>query len=179
MKTKNGLKEFLNIGGQIKEMRLLRGISQKDFAKSLGIPVSTYSNYENGNRMPDLETIKKICDALYMDFESLLFVTPIDDIYEDGNLSNKHKALLTTRAINFERTKIGIEENAIHQEPPILKKYNKLNNMGKIKVEAYTDGLLENPNYLLQSEDEEIRFAAFQEGIPYRVESEDDDDTTT
>ena len=59
-----GVNEIIKIGNQIKAVRKARGISQRDFAKKLNIPVSTYSNYENNNREPDSETLIKIAAAL-------------------------------------------------------------------------------------------------------------------
>ncbi len=59
-----GINDIIKIGTQIKTLRKAIGISQKDFAKKLNIPISTYSNYENNNREPDSETLIKIATAL-------------------------------------------------------------------------------------------------------------------
>ena len=48
-----GVNEFIKIGDKIKEIRKLRGLTQRDVAKKLNIPYSTYSNYENNNREPN------------------------------------------------------------------------------------------------------------------------------
>lgn len=42
------------------ELRKQTNLTQSDLAKKLGIPRTTYSNYENGNRQPDYETLEKI-----------------------------------------------------------------------------------------------------------------------
>lgn len=55
---------YLRIGEKIKNIRIKKGWTQKEFAKKLGIPSSSYSNYENGNRAPTADTILKIADAL-------------------------------------------------------------------------------------------------------------------
>ena len=44
--------------------RALRGYTQSELAKVLGISRSTYANYESGKRSPDLETLEHISDAL-------------------------------------------------------------------------------------------------------------------
>ena len=44
--------------------RNLRGYTQEQIARKLGISRSTYTNYERGNRSPDLETLERISDVL-------------------------------------------------------------------------------------------------------------------
>ena len=44
--------------------RNLRGYTQEQMARKLGISRSTYTNYERGNRSPDLETLERISDVL-------------------------------------------------------------------------------------------------------------------
>ena len=56
----------------LKEARLKKGISQKDVAENIGVAKSTYSLYENGNREPNVNTIKKIADYLCVSADSLL-----------------------------------------------------------------------------------------------------------
>lgn len=59
-----GVNEFIQIGTQLKKLRTEKGITQKKMAEIIGIPYSTYSNYENNNREPNAQQIKKIADAL-------------------------------------------------------------------------------------------------------------------
>ena len=46
------------------KFRNLRGYTQAQMAEKLGISRSTYTNYESGNRSPDLETLEHISDVL-------------------------------------------------------------------------------------------------------------------
>lgn len=71
-----GLNDFIKIGNRIKNLRIEKGISQKDMAEKLNIPRSTYSNYENDNREPSGEMLNKIATALNV---------PISDL-----INNKH-----------------------------------------------------------------------------------------
>ena len=67
---------YLNIGKKIKDIRIQRGFTQKDFAQLLRIPVTTYANYENGNRTPKTDMIEKIASALEIDVTELLETKP-------------------------------------------------------------------------------------------------------
>lgn len=77
------LNELIQIGTRIKELRKEKGISQKDFAKLVGINYSTYSNYENNNREPTKAQLKKIADALNVSVDNLLGVPEYVDITEE------------------------------------------------------------------------------------------------
>lgn len=59
-----GLNEYFQIGSRIKAIRKDKGLSQRAVAAQLGIPFSTYSNYENDNREPSLETLHQIAKIL-------------------------------------------------------------------------------------------------------------------
>ena len=68
-----GVNEFIQIGTRIKRIRIDQGITQRDMAAKLGIPYSTYSNYENNNREPNFELIQRIAQALDVSVQYLLF----------------------------------------------------------------------------------------------------------
>ncbi|WP_099329393.1 helix-turn-helix domain-containing protein [Clostridium paraputrificum] len=79
-----GVNEFIKIGDKIKEIRKLRGLTQRDVAKKLNIPYSTYSNYENNNREPNKEILIKIAEILNVDiFELMGLSEDIDSIQSD------------------------------------------------------------------------------------------------
>ena len=50
-----GVNDIIKVGSNIKKIRKDKKMSQKDMAKILNIPCSTYSNYENNNREPSAE----------------------------------------------------------------------------------------------------------------------------
>ena len=56
----------------LKFARERKVISQKDLAEIIGVAKSTYSLYESGNREPNVQTIKKIADALNVSADELL-----------------------------------------------------------------------------------------------------------
>ncbi|MCB2295818.1 helix-turn-helix domain-containing protein [Clostridium algoriphilum] len=63
----------MNIGKNIKQLRIEKGISQKEFARILNnMPVSTLANYENNHREPNIETLTKIATALGVSINDLI-----------------------------------------------------------------------------------------------------------
>lgn len=67
------LNDFIKIGSRIKKIRNEKGISQKEMAEDiLKIPRSTYSNYENNNRVPDSKTLQKIADFFETSIDFLI-----------------------------------------------------------------------------------------------------------
>lgn len=51
----------MEINEKLKICRNEFNLSQKEVADAIGVTRSAYSNYEQGLREPDLETLKKIC----------------------------------------------------------------------------------------------------------------------
>ena len=91
------INDYIKVGSLIKELRLSKGYSAKEFAKKLEIPYSTYSNYENNNREPSLDTLHKICDNLGVTVEELIrFATlppDLKDAIVDSLLENDVEAV--------------------------------------------------------------------------------------
>lgn len=84
--AKNSLSSYLHIGKNMKRERKAAGYTQREFAQLLGMPVSTYSNYENGNRDPGPETLKKIAAALGIPLDRLLSVSDqVADLAKEEN----------------------------------------------------------------------------------------------
>ncbi|HHV62342.1 MAG TPA: helix-turn-helix transcriptional regulator [Firmicutes bacterium] len=46
-----------NLGERLKELRHIRGITQRDLARDLGVAPATIAQYETGKRMPDVTTL--------------------------------------------------------------------------------------------------------------------------
>ncbi len=67
-----GINELINIGTRIKQKRMEKGYSQKEMAASLGIPDSTYSNYENNYREPNGAILSKIVTTLEVSLDELV-----------------------------------------------------------------------------------------------------------
>lgn len=68
--------------GQIlKTLRVKRGLSQKAFAEIFHIAQNTVSQYENGDRKPDIDFLKNISDFFDVSVDYLLGVKKEKDHY--------------------------------------------------------------------------------------------------
>lgn len=52
------------IGKNIKKYRIQKNFSREELAENLGISIHTLAKYEQGQRTPNIDTLKKIADAL-------------------------------------------------------------------------------------------------------------------
>lgn len=55
----------------LKNVRLTRGMTQKDVATAAGIARESYTNIENGVRRPSVLVAKKIADVLGIEWSEL------------------------------------------------------------------------------------------------------------
>lgn len=58
----------------LKAIRVMRGISQGDAARELGISPDTLRSYEQGKSFPDVLMIKKIEDLYQVSYDELIFL---------------------------------------------------------------------------------------------------------
>lgn len=59
---------------RIRELRQLRGISQVDLAKKLGVTKQSVSNWENDNILPSIDMLVKLSDYFGVSTDYLLGV---------------------------------------------------------------------------------------------------------
>lgn len=110
---KNKLGVYLKIGDNLKKYRAAAGYTQREFAQRLGVPVSTYSNYENGNRVPNAVFLEKAASELNVSVRELISVS--DNI--EGLLSSESDKLLEETASELDIPKneiIEILKNALN-----------------------------------------------------------------
>lgn len=62
----------MDFAQRLRELRLLKGLSQKELGKALGVSNSTISMYERGEREPDFDTLDLIADFFNVDVAYLL-----------------------------------------------------------------------------------------------------------
>lgn len=58
--------------GNLRLCRIRKGLRQEDMAKQLNIGRQAYCNYENGQRMPDPDTLVEISKLLNVSLDVLL-----------------------------------------------------------------------------------------------------------
>jgi len=68
-----GLNELIKIGDRIKTYRKKLNITQAEMAQKLGIPRSTYANYESNTREPNNAILQKIATVLGVSKFDLLY----------------------------------------------------------------------------------------------------------
>lgn len=74
------------IGEQMRQLRIARGLSQKELGDKIGIDSATVGKYERGKLNPKLETVKKIAAALNV---PEAFFYPIDEQIETAKREAK------------------------------------------------------------------------------------------
>ncbi len=60
------------VSDQIRELRKLKGFTQKELAKRLAVAETTVNRYESGEQNLTIETLQKIADALGVDLPTLI-----------------------------------------------------------------------------------------------------------
>lgn len=160
-----GVNDYIQIGNRIKEARRNASMRQKEVAKILNIPISTYSGYENNHREPSTEMLGRIAEVLGVSVDWLIYgkkgftfsEANKDITLEDAkqmiekvasaamranNIQNDIFALVANQVLNASRETLG--EN---QEEYLLEYYRRLNNYGKFKVCAYANDLTHIDEY--------------------------------
>ena len=62
----------MNFADRLKELRTMKGVYQEDIANYLGVTRQAVSQYERGEREPDLETLEKLADYFNVDMNYIL-----------------------------------------------------------------------------------------------------------
>lgn len=97
-------------GPRLKKHRLQQNLSQKEFAKRIGVSNSRVSNWEQGINRPDVDFLARICEVLRVSPSELLDVR-LDPTDMD---EQEHRLVLAYRARpdmhKAVHTLLGIEE---------------------------------------------------------------------
>jgi transcriptional regulator with XRE-family HTH domain len=59
-------------GRRIRAYRKLKGFTQENFAKKIGVSVSILGEIERGNRMPTMEFLEEVAVSLQIDVKELI-----------------------------------------------------------------------------------------------------------
>lgn len=96
----------MSIGTVLKKYRKHEGCTAKEFSSKMEIPYSTYSNYENDNRKPSYEMLKKFCDFFDVSIDSFL-----GEVHFSINLQEDREKL----------TGLDIEAFSVESEIPLTR----------------------------------------------------------
>ena len=72
---------------RFRELRVLKGLTQKDVAKLIGVSAQSYGYYENWINKPDPETLSKIADVFGCSIDYLL---GRDGEFENSSYANRN-----------------------------------------------------------------------------------------
>ena len=120
------------IGKNIKYYRLLKNMSQKSLAQSVGIGKMSVSNYELGKRTPDYSTSRKLAHALGVSLSKLLMQSNTDITVQHGAFRKQSALTKFQQNVVLEKTDRYLEKlyevvsfvgNSALPEVPV---YNKI-----------------------------------------------------
>ena len=72
------------ISENIKILRRINSLNQKNFAKAIGVSIKRLSNWENGIDIPSLEMIIKIADTFMTSTDFILGRSEYYSVYTKG-----------------------------------------------------------------------------------------------
>ena len=74
----------------LKERRKIKGLTQYDASKIVGVARTTYADYENGKIQPPIDKIRKISDWLDLPLEKLMNIQYTDyaELYDKNEIVN-------------------------------------------------------------------------------------------
>ena len=75
-------KTAINVGMAIRNYRKKNKYTQQQFAKMLGISISTLSNYETGKSLPDMHTLVQLTELIGCSTDDILSLNRFRYIFE-------------------------------------------------------------------------------------------------
>lgn len=82
------------LGERLTEQRLLRKLSQKEVAKTIGVSVSVISNYEHGERTPSVETLMSLAGLYRCSVDYLLGIDKSNCMGIDTSMLSEKQVVL-------------------------------------------------------------------------------------
>lgn len=92
----------------LKERRKIKGLTQYDASKIIGVARTTYADYENGKIQPPIDKIRKISDWLDLPLEKLMNIQYTD--YAELDYKPEIVNALDDIAIKVKRLKLKEQE---------------------------------------------------------------------
>ena len=92
----------------LKERRKIKGLTQYDASKIIGVARTTYADYENGKIQPPIDKIRKISEWLDLPLEKLMNIQYAD--YSELDHKNEIVNSLDDIATEVKRLKLNDQE---------------------------------------------------------------------
>lgn len=132
-------------GKKLKELRLMRGLTQKELAIMSKLTDAAIRNYELGNRSPTKEQLQMIADALQVDISALIDHDPISntEIYQiifDYEKDMKFRPIIETGTARLVSGNTEFSDFLIEWDEMRTKHYN-----GEISDQELDDWKLSYP----------------------------------
>lgn len=80
MSTKKHSREYILFKDILKQLRIEKGLTQKEVAQHFGIAQSNYQQWESGKRSPSGETLEKLADFFKVSTDFLLGRNPVERV---------------------------------------------------------------------------------------------------
>lgn len=123
------------LSSKLKQLRNSTKLTQSEFAKKIDVARTTYAMYEQGNREPDYEILKKIANYYDVSTDYLLGVSEYKEPMHQ-KAGNTDPNLQEFEAwVNDPRSKIlfkEFNESSEEQKEALLKMWEILKSQGKI-----------------------------------------------
>ena len=94
----------------LKERRKIKGLTQYDASKIVGVARTTYADYENGKIQPPIDKIRKISDWLDLPLEKLMNIQYTDY----AELDNKNEIVNALDDIATEVKQLKLKDQEKH-----------------------------------------------------------------
>ena len=143
----------MTIGENIRKVRLEKKLSQQKLGTLLGVSQAMIAQYETGKRIPKIETLDRIAEALNV---------PRNDLLTDTSPSEKGavlkvgiKELVKNFHIEVDELKantIEATEEILAQRSKYISLYDALNGNGQKKAIERVEELTEIPRYTKKNE---------------------------
>jgi transcriptional regulator with XRE-family HTH domain/KaiC/GvpD/RAD55 family RecA-like ATPase len=121
-------KEFLDLGGKVKAMRLKRGLTQSELAKKVDVTASYISQLERNLISPSIDSLMLLSSELQMDPGSLL---SLDSSDSQGMICRRNQRQPTTAA--------GVRSNAIKYQSLVTSTDNRRMQPMLVTIEANSE----------------------------------------
>lgn len=149
----------MNVGENIKKIRKEKGMTQKDLGKKLGVSQAAIGQFENNNSNLKMDTIKKIAQALEVEYTRLIIETPFSSGSQEERQKMSDEELaeyLTYSTINDESKKRLILDRIQNRNfKTLTEHFEKLNYEGQKKAIENVESLTYNPKYHKEEPSEE------------------------